>query len=83
MFLPHKNKPKKHFSESDIKLFAPESSLLGPAGVRVTVVLDHPEEALLLVGVLGQRADPDGPLRHVVNDLKSPMEILSSITDLL
>ena len=83
MFLPHKNKPKKHFSESDIKLFAPESSLLGPAGVRVTVVLDHPEEALLLVRVLGEAveeesAHPDGSLGHIIDHLKSTSSSSSS-----
>ena len=47
----------KHFRESKIKLFVAKSSLLGPAGVRVAVVLYHPEEALLLVGVLGEVAE--------------------------
>ena len=50
----------------------------------MTVVLDHPEEALLLVGVLGEEeeegADTDSSLRHVINHLKSTMEIVLSST---
>ena len=47
----------KHFRESKIKLFVAKSSLLGPAGVRVAVVLYHREEALLLVEVLGEAVE--------------------------
>ena len=51
----------------------------------MAVVLDHPEEALLLVGVLGdaveeEGADTDRSLRHVINHLKSTMEIVLSST---
>jgi len=51
----------------------------------MAVVLDHPEEALLLVGVLGdaveeEGADMDSSLRHVINHLKSTMEIVLSST---
>ena len=51
----------------------------------MAVVLDHPEEALLLVGVLGEAveeegADTDSSLQHVINHLKSTMEIVRSST---
>ena len=51
----------------------------------VTVVLDHLEDTLLLVGVLGEAgeeegADTDSSLRHVINHLKSTMEIVRSST---
>ena len=51
----------------------------------MAVVLDHPEEALLLVGVLGdaveeEGADTDSSLPHVINHLKSTMEIVLSST---
>ena len=41
------------------KLFPAECTLLCVAGVGVTVVLDHPEEALLLVGVLGEAVEEE------------------------
>ena len=48
----------------------------------MAVVIDHPEEALLLVGVLGEEegADTDSSLRHVINHLKITMEIVLSST---
>jgi hypothetical protein len=51
----------------------------------MAVVLNHPEEALLLVGVLGdaveeEGADMDSSLRHVINHLKSTLEIVISST---
>jgi hypothetical protein len=50
----------------------------------MAVVLDHPEEALLLVGVLGdaveeEGADTDSSLRHIINHLKSTMEIFNRL----
>jgi hypothetical protein len=84
-FLPDKNKPQKTLQRFKKKLFPAECTLLCVAGVGMAVVLDHPEEALLLVGVLGdaveeEGADTDSSLRHVINHLKSTMEIVPSST---
>ena len=66
-----------------MKLFAPESSLLGPAGVRMAVVLDYLEETLLLVRVFGEgveeeSAHPDGSLGHIIDHLKNTSSSSSS-----
>ena len=81
-FLPATKKTLQRFKK---KLFPAECTLLCVAGVGKAVVLDHPEEALLLVGVLGdaveeEGADTDSSLRHVINHLKSTMEIVLSST---